>query len=88
MHGGKQERGIRSGTLNVPGIVGLGEAANLNLALGALRGDTVIHSLPDLALSGGAACSSGKAGASHVLAAMGLSPDEARGARYASASAE
>jgi len=63
MHGGDQENRRRSGTLNVPGIVGLGKAAELALAdletekkrLTALRDrliEGIIASIPDCTLSG------------------------------------
>jgi cysteine desulfurase len=124
MHGGGQERGLRSGTLNVPGIVGFGAAAelarsegaadserlrplrdallarlrrelegvhvhgcmerrvaaNLNLCFEGIRSDTLQAAVPSLAISGGAACSSGKPGASHVLSALGVAPERVHGA--------
>jgi len=39
LHGGRQEGGLRAGTLNVPGIVGLGEASSL--ARTAMDGESV-----------------------------------------------
>ncbi len=55
IHGGGHERGLRSGTLNVPGIVGLGEACEIagraleaeGIRLGALR-DRLLEGLLDL----------------------------------------
>jgi cysteine desulfurase len=63
IHGGGQERGLRSGTENVPGIVGLGEAARLAVQalpaeaprLSALRDrliDGVLSSIEDVSLLG------------------------------------
>jgi cysteine desulfurase len=50
--GGGQERGLRSGTLNVPGIVGFGEAARLAVeALASGEGDR-IRALRDRLLAG------------------------------------
>ena len=145
LYGGSHERSRRAGTENVPGIVGLGKAADLALAafergddkkLAAMRdqlerellklegagvngaatngnGENASHAgqnrawvgdpprvpnttnlhfhgiegealvialdLKGLAVSTGAACSSGAVEPSHVLTAMGLSHDQARG---------
>ncbi len=120
MLGGGHERGLRSGTLNVPGIVGLGAAAeimihegqaeaariaalrdalndriidgleevrlcgpasprhpgNLNLSFGYVDGARLLLELCEVAsVSSGSACSSAKAGPSHVLQAMGVPKD-------------
>ena len=51
-----------------------------SLALPGASAETLVIALDlkGIAVSAGAACSSGKVGASHVLAAMGLAPDVAR----------
>ncbi len=61
--GGGHERGMRSGTLNVPGIVGLGQAAELAVAempeeaprmrwLRARLHDAIVSRVPDVTLNG------------------------------------
>ncbi len=126
MKGGGQERGIRAGTENVPGIIGFGAAATAamnalataNARMRSLRDrleadlraaspdvivfganaerlpNTTLFAVPGLkaetaviafdldgvAVSSGAACSSGKVTPSHVLAAMGVSSALAKGA--------
>jgi cysteine desulfurase len=124
MHGGEQEREMRAGTENVPGIVGFAKAAelakqemdeearritllrdklisgvmstvknahlnghkdkrlpnNVNISFGTIEGEAICLNL-DLAgicVSTGSACSSSSMEASHVLLAMGLSPEQAR----------
>ena len=124
LHGGGQERGLRSGTENVAAIVGFGAAcaliknemeqrANITKALrdtletnlkslGAsifgdkaarlpntsffafnqIEGETLVMALDrkGFAVASGSACSSDSTEPSHVLMAMGVAPDLARGA--------
>lgn len=123
MPGGGQEGGLRGGTLNVAGIVGLGAACelaraeleteqarvgalrdrllarleaaipglrvngsrsarvagNLNITLPDVDGDALLAGVCEsVAVTSGAACSAGRGDTSHVLAALGLSPEDAR----------
>ena len=122
--GGGHERGLRSGTENVPAIVGFGIAAELAaqrvaelparlktlrtrlesglnglgvrifgagaerlsnttcFALADIDGETLVGKLDraGFAVASGAACSSANPEPSHVLRAMGVAPEIARGA--------
>jgi cysteine desulfurase len=124
LYGGHHQRGYRPGTENVPGIVGLGKAAEIagrslaedsarisglrdqleqgllsriphaqangahaprtpnttNITFPGIEGEALVIALDlkGLACSTGAACSSGAVEPSHVLTAIGLTPDEAR----------
>jgi cysteine desulfurase len=53
---------------------------NLNVSFGGVSADQLLPTLPDLALSTGSACASGRAEPSHVLAALGLPKSRVRSA--------
>src|SRR5438874_3933533 len=125
LYGGSHERSRRAGTENVPGIMGLGKAAEIakqalargdgrqiaamrqhiedtilaeveatgvngaeaprvpnttNIYFDYIEGEALVIALDlkGLAVSTGAACSSGAIEPSHVLTAMGLPSDRAR----------
>lgn len=124
LHGGGQERGLRSGTENVAGIIGFAQACQLAMQTLASRRDSVLSlrkqleaglntlgavifspnterlpntsffAIPNIegetlvtaldkagfAVASGSACSSDSNEPSHVLLAMGIEPDLARGA--------
>lgn len=124
IHGGGHEFGFRSGTENIPGIVGFAKAVefrkgemkpeverltclrdklikavleiedaylnghptrrlpnNVNFRFSYIEGEAVVLGLDTegIAASSGSACSSMTGEASHVLLAIGLKPEEARG---------
>ena len=118
--GGDQEDGMRAGTVNVPGVVGLGMAAHLarredetdrlaalrdrfegavldavpgtvvngagaprlpnttNLRFEGVRAHQMLGVMSGVAASLGSACQSEHDAPSHVLLAMGLTPEQAR----------
>ncbi|WP_118195276.1 cysteine desulfurase family protein [Albibacterium indicum] len=120
IHGGGQEKGLRGGTYNVPGIVGLGTACAIanenlnqerkrlkklrnyletallnleetfvngrgadrlpnvsNIAIRFIKGEQLMASLKNVAMSAGSACATGSLDPSHVLMAMGLDKEDA-----------
>ena len=125
IHGGEQERGLRAGTENVPGIAGMGQAAeeaanmlnenachmarlrdrlireilqrvpgsklngpehdrlpnNCNISFERIDGEALLLrlDLAGIAASSGRACTSGSQETSHVLKAIGLNEQQAKG---------
>jgi cysteine desulfurase len=62
--------------LRVNGAAEARVAGNLNLTFPAVRAAELLAALPEVMLSTGSACTSAEVAPSHVLTAMGLSPEE------------
>lgn len=78
------EEQLRSISSNVK-VLGMGAPRLANTTMVAIRGASaetavIAFDLEGMAISAGSACSSGKVGPSHVVEAMGLEADDARGA--------
>jgi len=52
---------------------------NLNVGFAGIEADALVRAVPDVAVSTGAACSSASVEPSHVLRALGVGDDLARG---------
>ncbi|CBI18709.3 unnamed protein product, partial [Vitis vinifera] len=72
MNGGGQERGIRSGTVPTPLVVGMGAACEL-----AMKEMDLLMGLKEVAVSSGSACTSASLEPSYVLRALGVDEDMA-----------
>jgi cysteine desulfurase len=68
------------GAIEVHGSRAARVAGNLNFTIPGVRGEEVLASIPDVAMSAGSACMSNKGGGSHVLSALGVPNTLARDA--------
>jgi cysteine desulfurase len=60
-------------------VAGLRLPGNLMVSFPGIDGEALLLSMPDVALSSGAACSSARPEPSHVLKALGMNSDQIRG---------
>lgn len=74
--------GIPDAVLNGPPLGGPRLPNNLNVSIPGIQGETMLLALDllDVSASAGSACTTGNSEPSHVLTAMGLSPDLCRSA--------